>query len=312
MSSNIIISVVCSTYNHKAYISEAIDSFLAQKLNVPFEIIVHDDASTDGTREILVDYESRHPELIRVIQQPSNIYSTGKRVFDVALSYAKGLYVAPCEGDDFWNDPLKLQKQLDYMEKNGDCGAVFTDSNILIQETQSIYLDHDASRDFFPPVGSVKAELVLGNRYKSCTVLLRTKALHGYAEHADFLRAKMLDYVIWLHVASRYQIGYLKESTATYRVLKQSASHFSAHRGKVTFERSAYKVSAFFNKRFGSVVEKEKLKSAYAHNMFIYSLKKKEFRRAVGYVRCSWPFVAMAVGVVRRQARVLIRKLRMS
>lgn len=312
MSDNIVVSIVCSTYNHRAYIGEAIESFLAQKLDVPFEIIVHDDASTDGTSEVLADYAARYPDLIQVIQQPTNIYSTGKRVFDVALSYANGIYVAPCEGDDFWNDPLKLQKQLSYLQQHNDYGAVFTDANVLIQDTQSIHSDHDASRGFFPPIGDVKAELILGNRYKSCTVLLRADALDGYAEYADLLRAKMLDYIIWLHVAAKYKIGYLRESTATYRVLRQSASHFALHSGKAKFEKSAYKVSVFFNKRFGGVVEKEKLKSAYAHNMFVYSLRKKELRRALGYVRCSWPFAAMAVGVAKRQLRALMCKLQMS
>ncbi|SFS28960.1 glycosyltransferase [Pseudomonas sp. NFACC42-2] len=305
-----VVSVICCTYNQRSFIAEAIESFLAQKINVPFEIIVHDDASTDGTREILSFYAGRYPGLIRVIQQPKNIYSTGKRVFDVALSYAKGAYIAPCEGDDFWNDPLKLQKQLTFLEMNSDYGAVFTDSNVLVQETQFVFHAHDASRGVIPPVGDVKASLVLGNQYKSCTVLLRSEALKGYSVDADFLKAKMLDYIIWLHIAGSYKIGYIKDSTATYRVLQRSASHFVMHDGKVDFEKSAYKVSVFFNKRFGGVVEREELKSAYAHNMFIYSLRKREFRHAIGYFRCSWPFMAMAVGVVKRQTIALMRKWR--
>jgi hypothetical protein len=197
---------------------------------------------------------------------------------------------------------------LTYLELNSDYGAVFTDANVLIQDAQVTFVDHDASRKVVPPIGDVKINLVRGNPYKSCTVLLRAEALNGYADDADFLRAKMLDYIIWLHVAGSYKIGYIQESTATYRVLQQSASHFSTHSGKILFEKSAYKVSAFFNKRFGGVVAREELKSAYAHNMFIYSLKKKEFRRALGYFRCSWPFVAMAAGVAKRLVKALLPK----
>ncbi|WET12362.1 glycosyltransferase [Pseudomonas sp. D3] len=310
MNDSVIVSVVCTTYNQREYIVEAIESFLAQKLNVPYEIIIHDDASTDGTREILSSYAEQYPQIIRVVQQNQNIYSTGKRVFDVALSYARGAFIAPCEGDDFWCDPLKLSKQLSYLQKNSDYGAVFTDANVLVQATKTLTLNHDASRGFFPASGDVREKLVRGNPYKSCTALLRLEAVTGYCEHANFLKSKMLDYIIWLHVASNYKIGYLNESTATYRVLSQSASHFSEHSGKIRFERSAYKVSVFFNKRFGGIVGREELKSAYAHNMFIYFLKKLDLKCALSYIRCDRPFVKQALAVAKRQLRALACRLR--
>ena len=306
MSNSIVVSIVCTTYNQESFIGQAVESFLAQILSVPYEIIIHDDASTDGTREILRNYAERYPQRITVIQQNSNIYSTGQRVFDVALSYAKGEFIAPCEGDDFWCDPLKLHKQLVFLTENSDFGAVFTDTNVLNQTTQSTALSHDASRGFNPPTGDVKADLVRGNPYKSCSVLLRALALNGYQVHADFLKAKMLDYILWLHVASNYKIGYLNESMATYRVLPHSASHFSVNIGKIKFEKSAYKVSVYFNKCFGHVVNSGELKSAYAHNMFIYFLKKRQFKVAVQYARCDKHFLVQLLAVVKRQVRALI------
>lgn len=308
MSNSIVVSVVCTTYNQQAFIGQAVDSFLAQRLSVPYEIIIHDDASTDGTRDILKGYAERYPDVITVIQQQSNIYSTGERVFDIALLQARGEYIAPCEGDDFWCDPLKLEKQLKFLKENADYGAVFTDTNVLDQSTQSTALNHDASRGFSPPAGDVKAALVRGNPYKSCSVLLRAAALEGYQQHADFLNAKMLDYIIWLHVASRYKIGYLKDSMATYRVLPQSASHFATHSGKINFEKSAYKVAVYFNKLFGGLVKQSELKSAYAHNMFIYFLKKKRFTAAVRHARCDMYFAVQALAVVKRQVRALVRR----
>ena len=308
MSNSIVVSVVCTTYNQQAYIAQAVDSFLAQRLSVPYEILIHDDASTDGTREILKSYAERYPDVIKVIQQQTNKYSTGQRVFDIALSYARGEYIAPCEGDDFWCEPLKLEKQLAFLKKNTDYGAVFTDTNVLNQSTQSTALNHDASRGYLPPAGDVKADLVRGNPYKSCSVLLRAEALKGYHQHADFLKAKMLDYILWLHVAQNYKIGYLNESMATYRVLPQSASHFIAHDGKIKFEKSAYKVAAYFNKHFGNIVRKDELKSAYAHNMFVYFLKKRQFKTAAQHVRCDMYFAVQALAVVKRQMQALVRR----
>lgn len=308
MSKSIVVSIVCATYNHQAFIGECIESFLAQRLTVPYEIIIHDDASTDGTREILNAYANQYPELITVIQQASNIYSKGQRVFDVALSYAKGEYIAVCEGDDFWCDPLKLKKQLAFLQSNIDYGAVFTDANVLTEVTQSITYNYDSSRKFNPPTGDVKAALVMGNPYKSCSALLRASALNGYCVHADILKAKMLDYILWLHVASSSKVGYLNESMATYRVLPKSASHFTEHSGKVRFERSAYKVSVYFNRRFGHVVKKSELKSAYAHNMFVFFVKIKQFKKAARYIRCDMQFVVQLQAVVKRQLQVLVTK----
>jgi Glycosyltransferases involved in cell wall biogenesis len=101
VSKSIVVSVVCTTYNQEAFIGQAVDSFLAQRLSVPYEIIIHDDASTDSTPEILKGYAERYPDVIKVIQQQSNKYSTGQRVFDLAVCHARGEYIAPCEGDDF-------------------------------------------------------------------------------------------------------------------------------------------------------------------------------------------------------------------
>ncbi|MBM1203136.1 glycosyltransferase [Pseudomonas fragi] len=308
MSKSIVVSVVCTTYNQEAFIGQAVDSFLAQRLSVPYEIIIHDDASTDSTPEILKGYAERYPDVIKVIQQQSNKYSTGQRVFDLAVCHARGEYIAPCEGDDFWCEPLKLEKQLAFLKEHADYGAVFTDTNVLDQSTQSTALNHDASRGFQPPAGDVKADLVRGNPYKSCSVLLKADALKGYHQHADFLKVKMLDYILWLHVASNYKIGYLNESMATYRVLLQSASHFSSHTGKIRFEKNAYKVAVYFNKYFGSIVKKNELKSAYAHNLFIYFLKKRQFKAAAQHVRCDRYFAAQALAVVKRQMQALVHR----
>ena len=118
---NILVSLHCLTYNHEKFIAEAIESFLMQETNFKFEILIHDDASTDRTAEIIKEYELQYPELIKPIYQSENQYSKGNSantINHINLNRAKGKYIAVCEGDDYWIDPYKLQKQVDCMEKN--------------------------------------------------------------------------------------------------------------------------------------------------------------------------------------------------
>lgn len=116
---NPIVSIICITYNHEQYIRQCLDGFMMQVTNFPFEVLIHDDASTDNTANIIREYEAKYPDVIKPIYQSENQYSKGVKI---GLTYlypkAKGKYIAECEGDDYWTDPLKLQKQVDFLEKN--------------------------------------------------------------------------------------------------------------------------------------------------------------------------------------------------
>lgn len=125
MNDEILVTISCITYNHEKFIGQAIESFLMQKTNFKFEVIIHDDASTDKTQEIIKKYEKKYPNIIKPIYQKENQYSQGKKISLIINEKIKGKYVALCEGDDYWTDPYKLQKQVEYMEKNPDCGMCF-------------------------------------------------------------------------------------------------------------------------------------------------------------------------------------------
>jgi|SRR5690554_2145935 glycosyltransferase involved in cell wall biosynthesis len=115
----VLLSICCITYNHENYISQAIEGFLAQKTSFNFEIIIHDDASTDATASIVKKYEQEHPNLIKAIYQKENQYSQGIKPWpNFVFPIARGKYIALCEGDDYWTDPYKLQKQVDFLEAN--------------------------------------------------------------------------------------------------------------------------------------------------------------------------------------------------
>lgn len=114
-----MVSICCTAYNHELYIEDAITGFLMQETNFPFEILIHDDASTDHTKKIIEKYEKKYPQIIKPIYQTENQYSQGKRInYTFNYTRAKGKYIALCEGDDYWTHKDKLQKQVDVLENN--------------------------------------------------------------------------------------------------------------------------------------------------------------------------------------------------
>lgn len=107
-----LVSICCITYNHEHFIADALEGFLAQQTPFPVEILVHDDASTDRTAAMVLEYERRHPDTIRAICQTENQYSKGTRTSHFNFERARGQYIALCEGDDYWTDPCKLALQV--------------------------------------------------------------------------------------------------------------------------------------------------------------------------------------------------------
>lgn len=114
-----LVSICTLVYNHEPYLRECFEGFLMQKTDFAFEVLVHDDASTDNSVAIIREYTEKYPEIFKPIYQKENQYSKGIKVSATyQFPRAKGKYIAICEGDDYWTDPLKLQKQVDFLEKN--------------------------------------------------------------------------------------------------------------------------------------------------------------------------------------------------
>ena len=123
----VLVSICCITYNHADFIRDCIEGFLMQKTNFKFEIIINDDCSTDGTTEILKEYAERYPDIVIPVFHEENQFSIGVRGMFVRFVYprAEGKYIAVCEGDDYWTDPLKLQRQVDLLEDNSKLSGCF-------------------------------------------------------------------------------------------------------------------------------------------------------------------------------------------
>ena len=147
-----LVSISCITYNHEPYIVQALNGFLMQKTSFPFEVLVHDDASTDRTADIIREYEKKFPKIIKPIYQKENQYSKGFTAVTATWNFprAQGKYIALCEGDDYWIDENKLQIQVDFLERNPEYTMCFHNAEVLNEipdtEVSSIYGAED--RDY--------------------------------------------------------------------------------------------------------------------------------------------------------------------
>lgn len=141
----ILVSIRCLVYNHEPYLRQCLDGFVMQKTNFAFEAIVHDDASTDGSAEIIREYAEKYPDIIKPIYETENQYSKKDgslgRIMNAAI-HPDAKYIAFCEGDDYWIDPYKLQKQFDFMENHPDYVLCVHNKKYLNQNTGQIRSEH--------------------------------------------------------------------------------------------------------------------------------------------------------------------------
>lgn len=212
-----LVSICCITYNHADFIEECLDGFLRQHTNFQFEILIHDDASTDGTSVIIEEYSKNHENLFKPIIQNENQYSKGIRAINSTFNFprAKGKYIALCEGDDYWTDPLKLQKQVDFLEANPAFSSCFHPVQIL--KGNEFVEDHITRK--VPDVTCTK-DLLEGNFIHTPSVVFRN--FFDAAHSAKFIEATRFSPIgdLLLHIfnAQFGKIYRLEEPMAVYRL----------------------------------------------------------------------------------------------
>jgi glycosyltransferase involved in cell wall biosynthesis len=206
-----VVSIVCPAFNQRAFIAETIDSFLAQQTDFPFEILVNDDASTDGTREIIQAYASRYPGLIRPVLHEQNQYRQGKLFFPALFNMAKGRYLAYCDGDDFWTDPLKLQKQVDFLERHPDYVIAYHDAVMVSEKGQrGVQLGRRYQQD------ATSLQLMQGRRISTLTACFRN-LLHELPRELEL--APLMDVCWWSMLGAHGKGKYMTDITpGGYRV----------------------------------------------------------------------------------------------
>jgi len=169
-SSAPLLSICCPAFNHESHIGEALDSFLVQETDFPFEIIVRDDCSTDRTALILKSYEKKYPQIIKPIYELENQYSKGVSPFASCLNRAVGQYIAICEGDDYWGDATKLQKQVDFLVRNAGCVLTYHEANVVDEDgkvLKELMFEGVQPRDY------TAEELIMFQFMPTCTLLFR-------------------------------------------------------------------------------------------------------------------------------------------
>lgn len=186
---DIKVTIRCITYNHGKFIRQALDSFLMQRVNFKYEIVIHDDASTDDTADIIREYEAKYPEIIKAVYQTENQYSKNKNISRFFEHLMEGEYTAFCEGDDFWTDADKLQLQVDYLEAHPECSFTFHNAEIIFVDgtrykqflpdkilKSKIWKNHDLALDagelielgFIPTASIVARTELVKNRVPFC------------------------------------------------------------------------------------------------------------------------------------------------
>jgi hypothetical protein len=143
-----VVSIICTTYNHERYVEDAIRGFLSQDCPYPFEILIHDDASTDGTQRIIREWQQKYPRVIKPLLQTENQYSRGVRPWELLLARARGEFVATCEGDDFWVDPGKLRTQVGFLKAHPEYSSSATNYYHYLETALSVQPWTRIGKDF--------------------------------------------------------------------------------------------------------------------------------------------------------------------
>ena len=213
-----LVSVVVITYNHEPYIKECLDGIISQKTDFPIEILVNDDCSTDNTSSIIKEYELKYPILFRCIYQTENQYSKGVHPwFDILFPTAKGKYIALCEGDDYWTDPYKLQKQVGFMETNPDLVAIYHNAFQKIGEYRNLFITPNNTAHYIS-----NKELLVEWKIPTASLLFKKENLNNNAYNLrQYINS---DYALELFLKSQGKLYYDDSIMSVYRMHSDSMS----------------------------------------------------------------------------------------
>jgi glycosyltransferase involved in cell wall biosynthesis len=226
-----LVSVKMITYNHAPYIAQAIEGILIQKTNFPIELVIGEDCSTDGTREIVFEYQKKYPDIIRVITSEQNVgmKKNGYRT----MKACRGKYIAFCEGDDYWTHPEKLQKQVDHMESHPECGLVYSSYDVFHLKTGNYIKDFIRYRKWRMPGNMDMCDILenkggIGAGILTCTIMVRRALYEQIIKSDPYLHQSdhflMGDTQLWAEISTKTRLHFIPEVFATHRITDESAS----------------------------------------------------------------------------------------
>lgn len=286
-----LVSVLCHTFNHHLYLEDALRGFLIQRTTFPFEIILHDDASTDGTDNIIRSYVKDYPKIIKPVLQLENQYSKGTKPSLLSFPYAKGQYLALCEGDDFWINPKKLQKQIDLAKKNSNI-LLFFHSAISYKddEPQKIINDYGKKSKIFSTSIPIRCG---GGAMPTASLMIHRSIFENLPKWFD--KAPVGDYYLQA-MASINGAYYFPEPHSLYR---RQTSHSVSKRNRerrgeelknyyITEITALECLNEFFKKRYSNDINY--FKSKFAQNCAVQCLNFQDYSGFSYYIKLSWLF----------------------
>ncbi len=214
---NTIVTVWCLTYNQSEFIRDALEGFVMQQTDFPYEVFVHDDASTDGTTDIIREYAEKYPTIIKPVIEKDNQWQHGglKHIIEIMNShYRHGKYIAFCEGDDYWTDPQKLQKQVDYLERHSEYSMCFHSAKKKYETDTIAWIDCEniQDREYEP------TDIFINWTVPTASVVCRKEAMDFYAalKHKEFIQN--YDIFIILSCAMVGKLRGMHEQMSVYRI----------------------------------------------------------------------------------------------
>ena len=214
---NYTVAVWCITYNQKDFIKDALNGFIMQKTNFPFVVIVHDDKSTDGTTDIILEYAQKYPEIIIPVIETENQWSKGglKHIVNIMNShYRIGKYIAFCEGDDYWTSPNKLQTQIDFLESHPEYSMCFHSAKKKYECNSIAWIncEHIEDKDYDA------TDLFVNWTVPTASVVCRKEAMEFYANIKGAERIQNYDIFIILSCAMTGKIRGISKQMSVYRI----------------------------------------------------------------------------------------------
>lgn len=218
-----VVSVCCYTYNQNHLLADALEGFLAQETNFPVEIVVQDDASTDGTDKLIRRYAANHPRLFHPVFHPRNSRDMGISPMLSCLGHCRGEFVAMCEGDDYWTDPRKLQRQVEFLRANPDCVGCIHDAKVIDGKGKTL-MESCINRQARRYTRRDCVEWLLGG-YPTASLVFRRKAL---SQIPPYLADKPRDVTLDIAITKHGDLGVLAANMSVYR--KHLAATWSGDR----------------------------------------------------------------------------------
>lgn len=265
-----MVSVFCLVYNHEKFIGEAIEGFLMQKTNFTNVLVIGEDCSKDGSRAVILEYAHKFPGKFKLILHEKN--TGGPRNQQLVFENCTGKYLAMCEGDDYWTDPFKLQKQVDFVESNPDYGLVHADVNLFqVNKTMTLNGNSGFSNRREPNSKEELFNRLIAGDYviRTATVLFRTHLLKLMENDTTFL---MGDTPMWLNFSQVTKFKYIDEVFAVYRIMVESGSKSPNKKKLARFRLSILEMQLYYIQKFNYPISSA-LKKKYNSVLFNYKLR---------------------------------------